>query len=163
MWTKILGVVLVFLILPAAAGAIAIAMNRPMLSEPPGFTKRVSVYLRYNAAETTDDPLLPELRLRHYRVPEETMKKAVESSIRSLPRWKIVREEEEVGAYQARVTSLIWRFRDDVSILVTESGPGEVELYVHSASRFGLGDFGANRVHILEFYEAIDRQLKENS
>jgi uncharacterized protein (DUF1499 family) len=163
MWTKIMGVVIVFLVLPLAAGILAIAMNRPMLSEPPGFTKRLSIYLHYHAAETTVDPLLPELRLRHYRVPKETMKKAVESAVRSLPRWKIIREEGELGAYQAEVSSLIWRFRDDVSILITESGPEEVELYVHSASRVGLVDFGADRAHILEFYEAIDRRLKEKS
>lgn len=163
MGSKVFGVVIVVLILPVAAVVIAIAMNRPMLLDPPGFTKRLSIYLRYNVAETTANPLLPELRIRHYRVAEDAMKTAVERTIRSLPRWRIIRAETELGAYQIEVTSLIWRFRDDLSILVTGTVPGEMEVYVYSASRVGRGDFGANRVHILTFYETLGRQLKENS
>ena len=91
------------------------------------------------------------------------MKQAVERTIRSLPRWKMIREERDLGVYQVEVTSLIWRFRDDLSILVTGPAPGEMEVYVYSASRVGRGDFGANRVHILAFYEVLERQLKGNS
>ncbi len=163
MWSKVLGAVIVVLILPPAAVVIAIAMNRPMLSDPPGFAKRLSIYLRYNVAETTANPLLPELRIRHYRVSEDVMKKAVERTIRSLPRWTMIREERDLGAYQVEVTSLIWRFRDDLSVLVTGPAAGEREVYVYSASRAGRGDLGANRVHVLIFYEELERQLKGNS
>ena len=163
MGSKIFGIMIVVLILPLAAGMIAIVMNRPMWSDPPGLAKRLSIYLRYNVAETTVDPLLPELRIRHYRLPEDAVRKAVERTIRSLPRWKRVREERDLGAYQVEVTSRIWRFRDDLSILVTGPASGDVEVYIYSASRVGRGDFGANRVHILAFYEALERQLKENS
>jgi uncharacterized protein (DUF1499 family) len=160
---KLLAGLVLVMILPVAAVAGAIAMNRPMLFDPPGFMERLSIYLRYNVAETTDDPVLPELRVRHYRQSEETVKAAVDRTIRSLPRWKMVRAEGDVGAYQAEVTSLIWRFRDDLSVLVTGSSNGEVEVYVHSASRVGRGDLGANRVHVLTFYEALERHLQENS
>ncbi|MEK6683941.1 MAG: DUF1499 domain-containing protein [Nitrospirota bacterium] len=163
MRSKILVVVITVLILPASAVVIAIAMNRPMLWDPPGPAKRLSIYLRYNVAETAADPLLPELRIRRYRLSEDAMKQAVERTIRSLPRWKMIREERDLGAYQVEVTSRIWRFRDDLSILVTGPASGDVEVYVYSASRVGRGDFGANRVHILAFYEALERQLKENS
>jgi uncharacterized protein (DUF1499 family) len=163
MGSKIVAVLIVILILPLAAGVVAIAMNRPMLSDPPGFAKRLSIYLRYNTAETTADPLLPELRIRHYRVSEDAMKKAVGRTVRSLPRWKMVLEEADLGAYQVEVTSLIWRFQDDLSILVTGTASGEREVYVHSGSRVGRGDFGTNRVHVLTFYEALEKQLKENS
>ncbi|MBI3597501.1 MAG: DUF1499 domain-containing protein [Nitrospirae bacterium] len=160
---KLLAGIVLVLILPVAAVVIAIAMNRPMLLDPPGFMERLSIYLRYNVAETTADPILPELRVRHYRLPEEAVKTAVERTIRSLPRWKMVRAEGDVGAYQAEVSSLIWRFRDDLSVLVIGSATGEVEVYVHSASRIGRGDLGANRVHVLTFYEALERHLQENS
>ncbi|MBI3812011.1 MAG: DUF1499 domain-containing protein [Nitrospirae bacterium] len=163
MGSRIITVVIVVLILPLAAGGIAIAMNRPMLFDPPGFAKRLSIYLRYNAAETAANPLLPELRIRRYGVSEDRMKSAVERTIRSLPRWTIIREERAVGAYQIGITSLIWRFRDDLSILVTGTASGEMEVYVFSVSRVGRADLGANRVHILTFYEALERQLKENS
>ena len=160
---KLLAGLVFVMILPVAAVSVAIAMNRPMLFDPPGFVERLSIYLYYNVAETTADPVLPELRVRHYRLPEETVKAAVDRTIRSLPRWKMVRAEGDVGAYQAEVTSLIWRFRDDLSVLVSSSSSGEVEVYVHSASRVGRGDLGANRVHILTFYEALERHLQENT
>jgi len=163
MRSKLVAGVVLVLILPVAAVVIAIAMNRPMLFDPPGFMERLSIYLRYNVAETTEDPVLPELRIRHYRLPEETVKAAVDRTIRSLPRWTMVRAERDVGAYQAEVTSMIWRFRDDLSVLVTGSPTGEVEVYVHSASRVGRGDLGANRVHVLMFYEALERRLQESS
>jgi len=163
MGTKIVALLIIILILPLAVAVIAIAMNRPMLSDPPGFSKRLSIYLRYNTAETTASPLLPELRIRNFRVSEDAMNKAVGRTIRSLPRWKMVREEADLGAYQVEVTSLIWRFRDDLSILVTGTASGEMEVYVHSASRVGGADLGANRAHVLTFYEALERQLKENS
>ncbi len=163
MGSRVLGVVIVVLILPLLAAVVAIAMNRPMLFDPPGFTKRLSIYLRYNTAETAANPLLPELRIRHYRVSEDVMKTAVERTIQSFSRWTVLREEKELGAYQIEVTSLIWRFRDDLSILVTGTANGEREVYVYSASRVGRGDLGANRVHILTFYEELERQLKENS
>jgi len=163
MRSRLVGFVVGVLLVPLAAVVIAIMMNRPMLSEPPGMVKRLSVYLYYNAAETSDKPLLPELKIRRYRVPEETMKKAVESALGSLPRWRVIREESELGAYEAEVTSRIWRFRDAVSILITAAGPDEVELYIHSASRVGFGDLGANRTHILSFYEEVERQLHQIS
>jgi len=163
MGSKMIGVLIAVLILPLAAGVFAVALNRPMLFDPPGFGKRLAIYLRYNTAETTANPVLPELRIRHYRVSEDAMKRAVERTIRTLPRWKIVREEADLGAYQVEVSSLIWRFRDDLSVLVTGPVSGEMEVYVHSASRIGRGDFGANRVHVLTFYERLERELKESS
>jgi len=163
MGSRILVVVIVALILPLAAGVVAIALNRPMLFDPPGFTKRLSIYLKYNTAETTADPVLPELRIRRYRASDDAMKTAVERTLRSLPRWKVILEEKDLGAYRVEVTSLIWRFRDDLSVLVTGTADGEREVYVYSASRVGRGDFGANRAHILTFYEELERRLKENS
>ena len=163
MGSRVLGVVIVVLILSLLAAVIAVAITRPMLFDPPGFTKRLSIYLRYNTSETTENPILPELRIRRYRISEDVMKTAVERTIRSFPRWTVIRAEPEVGAYQVVVTSWIWRFRDDLSILVTGTASGELEVYVYSASRVGRGDFGANRVHILIFYEELERQLKGNS
>lgn len=161
MGLKILVAVILLLILPLAAVLIAIAMNRPMLWNPPGFTNRLSIYFRYNAAETTGNPFLPELRIRSYPVSEETMKGAVARTVRSLPGWTLIREEGELGVYQVEVASRLWGFRDDLSILVTRSASDGVEVYLYSASRVGRGDLGANRAHILTFYEALERRLKE--
>ncbi|MBI3609541.1 MAG: DUF1499 domain-containing protein [Nitrospirae bacterium] len=159
MWPKIFGVVVFVVALPLAAVVVAIAMNRPMVFDPPGFSKRLAIYLQYNVAETTADPLLPELRIRRYRASEEEIKAAVEQAIRSFPRWRMIRTERDLGAYQVEATSLLWRFRDDLSILVIRSASDGVEVYLHSASRVGGGDLGANRARIIEFYEALEREL----
>lgn len=162
MGRRILGVLIIVLVLLLSAFVAAIAMNRPMLWDPPGFAKRLSVYMRYNTAETAAEPVLPELRIRRYHRLRGEMKERIEQTIQSLPRWRMVREEAGVGVYQVEVTSPLWRFRDDVFIRVNDLSGGEVEVYLYSASRVGRGDFGANRYHILQFYKALEQKLKQD-
>ena len=160
MWPKLVGGFFGAVLIPLLLILGGILLNKPMLFESPGFVTRVGVYLRYNVAETTAAPLLPELRIRRYRVSQETIREVVERTLSRLPRWKVVKAESEIGVYQAVVTTPLWRFKDDVAILITGVAEGGVEVYLHSSSRIGRGDLGANRRHILEFYEALEEQLK---
>lgn len=159
MWPKLVGGFLGAVLIPLLLILGGILLNRPMLFEAPGFLTRLAIYLRYNVAETTASPLLPELKIRRYKVSQEAMKEVVERTLSRLARWKVVKAEPEVGVYQAVVTTPLWRFKDDVAILITDQDEG-VEVYLHSSSRVGRGDLGANRRHILEFYEALEEQLK---
>jgi uncharacterized protein (DUF1499 family) len=161
MWPKLVGGILGVILIPLILILGGILLNRPTLFEAPGLMKRMSIYLRYNVAETTASPILPELRIRRYSATPEAMKEAVERTLPRMARWKVVKAEPEIGVYHAEVTTALWRFKDDLSILITDQG-GEVEVYLHSSSRVGRGDLGANRRHILEFYEALDEQLKAN-
>ncbi len=158
---KLIMVFLVLFVLPGAALIFALGMNRPMWSQAPGFTERLKIYLMTNTAETVARPRLPELRLRSYRVGHEEMVALVGQVLGRLPRWKVVLEEPEAGVFQAEVTSRIWRFRDDLFVLVNTLSPEEVEVYLYSASRNGKWDLGANRDHILTFYDELEVRLKE--
>src|SRR5690606_36714224 len=64
---------------------------------------------------------------------------ALASVLNSLPRvdWQLVGEDR----IEATFTSLVFRFVDDVSLVVHEDG----RIDVRSASRVGHYDFGANR------------------
>jgi uncharacterized protein (DUF1499 family) len=147
-------------LIPALLLLGAVAMNRPMLFDPPGPVQRLMIYFRYHAAETTQDPVLPELRIRKYGLPHDEAIRVVEHTLKELPRWKVKDVERGLGAFQASVTSPIWGYTDDVAILVTPLAERESEIYLHSASRRGRGDFGANRRHILEFYEAFEKKVE---
>lgn len=161
MGSKWLWVPLFFLAAPVGAAALAVAMNRPMLFEPPGIKERLKIYLKYHTAETVENAAFPELRLRAYAIPRAHLIKAVIRSVDSLKRWKWVRREPELGLFQAVVTSPLWRFKDDVYILVSDLPTGKKQVYLYSASRVGRADFGANRRHILDLYEALEQELKK--
>lgn len=162
MWQKLAGALVGMMVIPVLLVAGGILLNRPMLFQPPGSITRLMIYFRYNVAETTDSPLLPELQVRYYRVSREEIQEAIEKTFLYLSRWHIVKTEPAVGVYRAVVTTPLWRFKDDVAILATEN-EGEMEVYLHSSSRIGRGDLGANRRHIVKFYEVLEKQLDNQS
>ena len=159
MWRKILFAGLGIFSIFSAAVIGSLAMNRPMLLSPPGPVPRLIHYLRYNTAETSDRPMLPELQQRRYGIPAEEIIDQIEPAIEDLPRWGLVKKEPSVGVFSATVRSRLLGYRDDLSIMVIDGPDGVTDVYLHSASRIGRGDLGANRAHILEFYEALERRL----
>ena len=162
MWQKLAGGLLGIMVVPVFLIVGGVLLNRPMLFQPPGSVARLMIYFRYNVAETVDSPRLPELQIRHYRVSKEEIQEAIEKTFLYLARWHIVKAEPAIGFYRVIVTTPLWRFKDDISILVTES-EGKVEVYLHSSSRIGRGDLGANRWHIVKFYEVLEKQLDNQS
>ena len=162
MWLKLLGGLIGILVVPVFLLAGGVFLNRPMLSEPPGSVARLRIYLRYNSAETVDLPLLPELRIRRYQIPMETAQQVVENTFLDLSRWELRSFIRETGSYEAVVTTLLWRFKDDVVIRIIKEDSG-IKIYQRSSSRKGRGDLGANRRHIIDFYEAFELRLNQIS
>lgn len=74
--------------------------------------------------------------------------------IRSLPRTKLVEEDEAYLHYE--FTSLLLRFVDDVEFLFDD---GAKMLHFRSASRTGYGDFGVNRRRMEEIRDLVERKL----
>lgn len=75
-----------------------------------------------------------------YRKARAEAKEALKEVIRSLPRTKLVEEDESYLHYE--FTSLVIRFVDDVEFLFDD----EVKtIHFRSASRTGYGDLGVNR------------------
>ena len=67
---------------------------------------------------------------------------------------EIVLEDASAGRLEARATSRIFRFVDDVAIRVRPTGQGSM-IDVRSRSRDGRGDFGVNAKRIEALAEAI--------
>lgn len=86
-----------------------------------------------------------------YRKARAEANEALKAIIRSLPRTKLVEEDETYLHYE--VTSLLLRFVDDVEFLFDDEAK---IVHFRSASRTGYRDFGVNRQRM----EAI-RKLTE--
>ena len=83
---------------------------------------------------------IPPFRYRKSRV---EAKEALKEVIRSLPRIKLVEEDESYLHYE--FTSLLLRFVDDVEFLFDDETK---TLHFRSASRTGYGDLGVNRTRM---------------
>ena len=89
-----------------------------------------------------------------YRKSRVEAKEALKEVIRSLPRAKLVEEDESYLHYE--FTSLLLRFVDDVEFLFDD----EVKtIHFRSASRIGYGDLGVNRKRMEQVRALIEQKL----
>jgi uncharacterized protein (DUF1499 family) len=72
--------------------------------------------------------------------------------VASLPRARIVESGE--GHLRAEVTSRLFRFVDDLELLLV---PGTARIEVRSASRVGYSDLGVNRARVEALRAALRR------
>jgi uncharacterized protein (DUF1499 family) len=89
-----------------------------------------------------------------YRKSRAEAKEALKELIRSLPRTKLVEEDETYLHYE--VTSLLFRFVDDVEFLFDDDTK---TIHFRSASRTGYGDLGVNRTRMEQVRGLVERQL----
>lgn len=89
-----------------------------------------------------------------YRKSRAEAKEALKEVIRSLPRTKLVEEDEAYLHYE--VTSLLLRFVDDVEFLFDDETK---TIHFRSASRTGYGDLGVNRTRMEQVRGLVERQL----
>ena len=81
-------------------------------------------------------------------------KEALKEIVRSLPRTKLVEEDESYLHYE--FTSLLFRFVDDVEFLFDDETK---TIDFRSASRTGYGDLGVNRKRMEEVRELVGTKL----
>ena len=89
-----------------------------------------------------------------YRKSRAEAKEALKDLIRSLPRAKLVEEDETYLHYE--VTSLLFRFVDDVEFLFDDDTK---TIHFRSASRTGYGDLGVNRTRMEQVRALIAQRL----
>ena len=70
--------------------------------------------------------------------------------------WKIVHQNPKALTIDARDTSFLFKFVDDIVIRVTADGSDAV-VDVRSKSRDGKSDLGANAARISKFADALTR------
>jgi uncharacterized protein (DUF1499 family) len=89
-----------------------------------------------------------------YRKSRAEAKEALKEVIRSMPRTKLVEENETHLHYEA--TSLLLRFVDDVEFLFDDETK---TIHFRSASRTGYGDLGVNRKRMEEIRSLVEGKL----
>jgi len=89
-----------------------------------------------------------------YRKSRAEAKEALKEVIRSMPRTKLVEEDETYLHYEA--TSLLFRFVDDVEFLFDDDTK---TIHFRSASRTGYGDLGVNRTRMEQVRALMAQRL----
>ena len=89
-----------------------------------------------------------------YRKSRAEAKEALKEVIRSLPRTKLVEEDEASLHYE--FTSLVLRFVDDVEFLFDDESK---TIHFRSASRTGYGDLGVNRKRMEQVRALVAEKL----
>ena len=89
-----------------------------------------------------------------YRKSRSEVKEALKEVIRSLPRAKLVEEDESYLHYE--FTSLLLRFVDDVEFLFDDESK---TIHFRSASRTGYGDLGVNRTRMEQVRALVGEKL----
>ena len=107
-----------------------------------------------NCVSTTSDSPDHAIAPFRYLKTRAEAKEALKAIIRSLPRTKLVEEDETYLHYG--FTSLLLRFVDDVEFLFDD----EVKtIHFRSASRTGYSDFGVNRRRMEDIRKLIEGKL----
>ena len=88
-----------------------------------------------------------------YHKHQAAAKEALKAAVLSLPRTKLVGEEESYLHFE--FTSRLLRFVDDVEFLFDEAGT----VHFRSASRIGYGDFGVNRRRMEEIRKLVEGRI----
>ena len=89
-----------------------------------------------------------------YRKSRAEAKEALKEVIRSLPRTKLVEEDESYLHYE--FTSLLLRFVDDVEFVFDDETK---TIHFRSASRTGYGDLGVNRARMEQVRALMAQRL----
>jgi uncharacterized protein (DUF1499 family) len=89
--------------------------------------------------------------LPHYAIASP---EALKEIVRSLPRTKLVGEDESYLHYE--FTSLLFRFVDDVEFLFDDDTK---TVHFRSASRTGYGDLGVNRKRMEQVRDLVEAKL----
>lgn len=89
-----------------------------------------------------------------YRKSRVEAKEALKDIVRTMPRTKLVEEDESYLHYE--FTSLLLRFVDDVELLFDDENK---TIHFRSASRTGYGDLGVNRKRMEEIRSLVSDKL----
>ena len=105
-----------------------------------------------NFAATSPAADDPRLRPRLLPLDPETAAARVIDAVGSIRGWRVVGRRD--GVVQATRTTRVFRFVDDISILL-EAAAGGTSVSARSASRIGRGDLGQNRRNLAELWRAL--------
>jgi len=120
---------------------------------------RLRKALTEHGAETSATS--PDRRLagRTYAIPFEHVWAAALSLATELPRWTVLRADDQEGVIEAEARTRVLRFVDDVTIRVALDRDAQTRLEMSSAAQKGKADLGTNARRIARFLQLLDRRL----
>lgn len=146
------------LLIAVLAPVATIAWNRPPLMDSPGLPTRLLTYLTDNEVRTDPYSAYPERRVTSYRRPPEAVYEAALAAAQSAG-WRIVERDPQARRLHAVATTPLLGFEDDVRVRLRTGEDGATELWVDSASRIGMADFGANTRRLIDYRAAVRERL----
>jgi len=142
------------LVLILSLAAFSLYKNDVPWRDDPGFISRLMIYTTKNTAQSSSNPLLPELRIKTYAAPATDFFDQLIPHLIHLG-WEVQSVDKDQLTIHAVVSSSFLQFKDDVVIRLESTGKRETRLHIRSTSRTGRADFGANLGHILKLYQEI--------
>ncbi len=155
----VLAVIIIVVLLVVAT----LFKNHAPLFDPPGLKKRLVVYLTTNTAKTADDHPFPELRTPLFEVTPDMLYIAVKDAAIDLG-WSILDSDDVEWTLDMGAKTQFLLFVDDVRVeirpKVCDDGVTRTALHIHSQSRLGNADFGANADHVQRLVKAVNKRLQ---
>ena len=145
MW--LIKTIVIVVVLLVGVSFFTLHRNGANLTDEPGFSKRLAIFLKTNTASTSDSPYLEELRTPVFDLPVEALYRKVLSAASDL-RWSIVAHDSEKRTINIIVRSPVFLFEDDIYVEVKAVDAQQSSLYIESSSRKGGADLAANSGHI---------------
>src|SRR5262245_11134430 len=96
---------------------------------------------------------------RHYDRAPDVVYTAARALGSEQPRWVEVEADAARGRLAWEATTAVFRFTDDVAMVVTADPAGGTHLDATSASRVGKSDFGANGRRLRSFLGELEARL----
>ncbi len=155
---KILLALVVIIVVIVAA---TLLKNNAKLFDPPGFSKRLVVYLTTNTAHTADDHIFPELRTPVFNTGPDELYLAVQSSAIELG-WPIEDSNDVEWTMRLMVRTPVLLFRDDITLqIIPNVDLSTSALEIKSHSRVGGADFAANAGHIQQLISTVNERYEQ--
>ena len=110
-----------------------------------------------NDIKTGETPQYADLQPQHFGQPYVRVFDAALATAQALG-WEVTTQDRNQGEIRAVATTLVFRFKDDVTITLTHEGEGAL-VNVRSHSRIGKGDFGTNARRIRRFQVELSKRV----
>lgn len=115
------------------------------------------IWPRINDVKTGATPEYADLQPQRFNQPMEKVFAAAQE-VSQTQGWEIRETKPEQGIIEAVATTRLFKFKDDVTITVSNEGSSTV-VNVRSKSRIGKGDMGANARRIRTFQAELAKKL----
>ena len=163
---KTLTVIFSILVIIVLIITLTLFKNNARLFDPPGFSKRLAVYLTKNTAQTKDNHSFAELKTPVFAVGPDELYLAVLDAAIELG-WSVLDTNDIDWTLALMVETHFLLFKDDVKVELRpqgcRQGIANTALEITSSSRIGSADFAANADHIQQLVKTVTVRLEQGA